>query len=296
MLDGWHWFHPGVCGTVFLEICLYRNLMKVVCFMPVRLGHLEVQLLANAQMRRRQAFRSEEIAEALGISAVQARELLSRMTRRRLIARVRRGLYLVPRRIPPGGRWTPSEFLALATLMEDRNATYQICGPAAFQRYAWEPQVPNRLDVYNSAISGNRRIGSASLALIKVDATRLGDTEVVVAPDGVDVVYSSRARSLVDAVYDWSRFGSLPRAYDWIRTELTADPAIAKRIVSAAIEYGNTGTLRRLGKLLESEGVSERLLKRVEDALPPTTASIPWCPTRPKRGVTDRRWGVVDNV
>lgn len=264
--------------------------------MPVRLGHLEVQLLANAQMRRRQAFRSEEIAEALGISAVQARELLSRMTRRRLIARVRRGLYLVPRRIPPGGRWTPSEFLALATLMEDRNATYQICGPAAFQRYAWEPQVPNRLDVYNSAISGNRRIGSASLALIKVDATRLGDTEVVVAPDGVDVVYSSRARSLVDAVYDWSRFGSLPRAYDWIRTELTADPAIAKRIVSAAIEYGNTGTLRRLGKLLESEGVSERLLKRVEDALPPTTASIPWCPTRPKRGVTDRRWGVVDNV
>ncbi len=263
--------------------------------MSVRLGDLEMQFLAYAQMRRQQVFRSEEVPQALGVSAVQARELLSRMARRQLIARVRRGLYLVPLRIPPGGRWTPSEFLALATLMEDRSATYQICGPAAFHRYGWEPQVPNRLDVYNNAISGNRRIGSVSLALIKVHTRRLGDTETVASPDGVGLVYSSRARSLVDAIYDWSRFGTLPRAYDWVRAELAADPAIAKRVVSAAIQYGNTGTLRRLGKLLELEGVSECLLRRLERALPNTTALIPWCPTRPKRGHADRRWGVVFN-
>ena len=201
----------------------------------------------------------------------------------------------MPPRIPPGGRWSPSEFLALHTLMKDRNARYQICGPAAFHRYGWDEQVPNRLDVYNTAISGSRKIGVAEFNLIKVDAQRLGDTETVLSPDGVEAVFSSRARSLVDAVYDWSRFGSLPRAYEWIRDELKRDPKMANKLVKVAIAYGNTGTLRRLGKSLECQGVHERLLKQLERELTPTTAFIPWYPTRAKKGSVDRRWGLVIN-
>ena len=263
--------------------------------MPAVLGDLETQLLSYVQMRGQQVLRSEEAAAALGISATQARELLSRLSRRRLIARVRRGLYLLPARIPPGGRWSPGEYLALSTLMEDRAAAYQICGPAAFHRYGWDEQVPSRLHVYNTALSGNRKIGATEFSLIKVASTRLGDTQVVRTPDGIDAIYSSRARSLVDAVYDWSRFGSLPRAYAWIRSELAENPKMARQIVTAAIEYGNTGTIRRLGKLLELENVSERLLQKLECQLTPTTALIPWCPTRKKQGNVDRRWGIVFN-
>lgn len=259
------------------------------------LGSLETQLLAYVQMRGQQALRTDEVATALGISATQAREMLSRLARRKMIARVRRGLYLLPTRIPPGGRWSPGEFLALATLMRDRGASYQICGPAAFHRYGWDKQLPQRLDVYNTAISGSREVGAASFLLIKVDNERLGDTDVVRTPDGVDAFYSSRSRSLVDAVYDWSRFGSLPRAYGWIHQELKRDPRTATKIVKSAILYGNTGTIRRIGRLLEDEGASPRLLKKLEAELPPTTAFIPWCPTRPKRGGVDRRWGVVVN-
>ncbi len=259
------------------------------------LGALEIQLLAYAQMRGRQVFRSEEVSDALGITTTQARDLLSRLTRRQLIARVRRGLYLLPARIPPGGKWSPGEFLALATLMGDCDADYQICGPAAFHRYGWDEQVPNRLSVYNTAISGSRTIGAASLTLIKVKPSRIGDTEVIETSDGVETVYSSRARSLVDAVYDWSRFGSLPRAYGWIRMELSRDSKMAGRIVRAAVNYGNTSTVRRLGKLMEMEGVSQRQLRKLKELLPPTTALIPWCPTRAKRGTVDRRWGVVFN-
>ena len=180
--------------------------------------------------------------------------------------------------------------------MEDRQAAYQICGPAAFHRYGWDEQIPNRLDVYNTAISGDRKIGVSNFRLIKVDSDRLGDTEVFRTPEGVDAVYSSRARSLVDAIYDWSRFGSLPRAFDWIRDELKQDPKIASKIVSAAMQYGNTGAIRRLGKLLEQEGVSERLLKKLDSKITPSSAFIPWSPTRPKQGTVDRRWGVVMNV
>ena len=181
--------------------------------MSVTLGKLETQAFAYIQMRGKPTVNSADLARGLRITAVQTRDLLSRLARRDLIARVRRGLYLVPRRVPPGGRWSPSEFMALETLVGDRNGRYQVCGPTAFHRYGWDDQVPNRLYAYNNRLSGERRIGSVTLSLIKVGDDRLGGIESFSTPDGATAVYSSRARSLVDAVYDWSRFGSLPRAY-----------------------------------------------------------------------------------
>ncbi len=88
----------------FRDNCFRGNQGEMEDRMFGILGTLETQLLAFSQMRGSPAVRSEEIIEALGLTAAQTRELLSRMARRGLIARVRRGLYLVPPRLPPGGK------------------------------------------------------------------------------------------------------------------------------------------------------------------------------------------------
>jgi hypothetical protein len=132
----------------------------------------------------------------LGISPQQERELLSRLARRNLIVRVRRGLYLVPLRLPPGGKWGPNEFLALNTLVNDQGGRYQVCGPNAVYRYGWDTQVPNRIYADNNRITGQRMVGSVAMTLIKVPDQRLGETEVVRTPDGFEAVYCSRVRSL----------------------------------------------------------------------------------------------------
>jgi len=263
--------------------------------MPTALGNLETQLFAYVQLRGLKSVRTGDLTRALGLTPTQERELLSRLVRRGLIARVRRGLYLVPPRLPPGGKWSPGEFTALTALIDDREGRYQICGPNAFYRYGWIDQVPNRIYAYNNRISGERNVGSAGFVLIKVADDRLGETEVVQTPDGVEAVYSSRPRSLLDAVYDWSRFGSLPQAYAWIRAELADDTRAAARLVKVALRYGNVSTLRRLGKLLELQRVKPSLLRQLEAEIPSSSALIPWVPTYPKRGTVDRRWGVLFN-
>jgi predicted transcriptional regulator of viral defense system len=259
------------------------------------LGPLETQFFAYTQLQNLQLVQTGDLTRALGLTPIQERKLLSRLARSGLIARVRRGLYLVPSRLPAGGKWSPGESLALTTLITDRNGTYQICGPNTFYRYGWDDQVPNRVYAYNNRISGERKIGVIVLSLIKVADARLGATEMATTPDGIDVIYSSRIRSLMDAVYDWARFNSLPRAYDWIRKELPKDDSLAAKLVNVSIRYGNQGTLRRIGKLLEMEGVQESLLRKLEKALRPSSSLIPWIPTFPKRGKTDHRWGVVIN-
>ena len=220
--------------------------------MPIQLGPLESQFFAYVQLRRLTEVRIGELMQPLGVSPQQERELLSRLARQGLIARVRRGLYLVPDRLPAGGTWSPGEALALSTLMQDRDAVYQICGPNAFHRYGWDTQIPNHVYAYNDRLSGDRDVGRIQFSFIKLAALRLGATESVTSAEGIRVFYSSRVRSLVDAIHDWTRFDSLPRAYNWIRLELEKDPEIASQLVTIAIQYGNMSTRRRLGRLLES--------------------------------------------
>ncbi|HOB74629.1 MAG TPA: hypothetical protein PKG54_08880 [Phycisphaerae bacterium] len=264
--------------------------------MKTRLGPLETRLLAYAQMRRLQTVRLGELAEPLRLSARQELKLLSRLTRAGMVARVRRGLYLLPPRLPLGGSWSPDEILALNTLIQDRQGSYQICGPNAFNRYGFDNQVPTRVYAYNNRLSGDRKIGAVELTLIKVGDKRLGSTEEFQTQEGLTAVYSSRVRTLVDAVYDWSRFDSLPRAYEWIRQELAAGRVDPAELVSVTIRYGNQGTIRRIGALLEREGVPGYLLTRLQRALKPSKSLIQWVPTRPKRGRADQRWGVVLNA
>lgn len=259
------------------------------------LGRLETQFFAYAHLRRWSTVRTGDLRRPLRLDAVQERKLLSRLARAGLIARVWRGLYLVPPRLPLGGRWTPDVGLALDALMAAHRGRYQICGPNAFNLYGFDEQIPTRVYAYNDRLSGNRRIGTLQLVLIKVESIRLGATEKEGAGEGPRAIYASRARSLVDAVYDWARFDSLPRGYAWIRRELASQRVAAAELIDLTARYGDMGTIRRIGAWLAREGVVERQLRKLERKLTATSSPIAWVPRRPKRGPVDRRWGVVWN-
>lgn len=263
--------------------------------MKRRLGNLERQLFAYTQLRKVRTLRTGDLTKPLGITAKQERELFGRLARAGLIAQVRRGLYLVPRELPLGGAWTPDEALALNTLMADRGGRYQVCGPNAFNRYGLSDQIPNRVYAYNSRLSGERTIGAIRLTLIKVADARLGDAKEFTTRWGHTVAYSSRVRTLVDAVYDWARFGSLPRGYVWITRELAERRVTPAALVATTLRYGDLGTIRRIGALLERKSVPAGLVRKLEEALPESTGTIPWIPTKPKRGTVNRRWGLVVN-
>ncbi len=263
--------------------------------MKQTLGKLERQLFAYAHLRGMETIRIGDLVEPLRINSKQERELLSRLARGRMIAKVRRGLYLVPPQLPLGGIWSPDEILALNTWMDDREASYQICGPNTFQRYGFDDQVPARIYAYNNRVSEERQIGSVSLTLIKVSDSRLGGTEIVESSTGGQAVYCSRVRTLVDAVYDWSRFDSLPRAFDWIRCELQDGRMTVQELVSMTERFGNIATVRRIGTLLELAGVPADELIRLKDRLSPSKGLIPWIPDYPKRGKANKNWGVVLN-
>lgn len=263
--------------------------------MKTTLGPRETQLLAYCHLRGMGAVRTGDLTGPLRITAKQERELFSRMARAGIITKVRRGLYLVPPRLPLGGAWSPDEGLAINTLMDDQKARYQVCGPNAFNYYGFDDQIPIRIYVYNDRLSGERKIGVVELTLIKVATERLGSTEKVQTAFGSKLTYSSRSRTLLDAVYDWSRFDGLPRAYSWIREQLGTGGVSASELVKVAVAYGNQGTIRRIGAILEEQGVKERLLRTLESALKSSKSTIAAVPGASRRGPLSKRWRVINN-
>lgn len=260
-----------------------------------KLGPLEIQLLAYAQFRRKEKIRAGEISSSLGISSTQERKLLSRMSNSGIIFRLKRSVYLVPPRIPPGGRWAVSNFFILSKLMEEYAAKYQISGPNAFNFYGYEGQIPNRVYVYNNKIFGEKNIGGYEFVFIKIYDKMLGAAEKSETKDGVVVVMASRARALMDAVYDWSRYNTIPRAYKWIASTLNKKPDFAKELTSVTSRYGNKATCRRIGYLLVLCGIEESQLYQLKRKIGSSKSLIPWIPGKEVRGSVNRDWGLIIN-
>ncbi|MEI6675657.1 MAG: IS4 family transposase [Verrucomicrobiota bacterium] len=98
---------------------------------PPQLGPLETRLMSWAQMRGIERATSAEIASALRLTVVQCRQLLDRMNQRGSVVQLQRGLYLLPVKLPPGGKWTPSPAAILRHLFEAKGADWQETGACA---------------------------------------------------------------------------------------------------------------------------------------------------------------------
>ena len=66
-------------------------------------------------------------------------------------------------------------------------------------------------------------------------------------------------------------------------------------LIDVCLRYGNQGTIRRVGKLLDMQVVNEPLLRKLEKGLKASSSLIPWIPSKPKQGKIDKRWGVILN-
>lgn len=258
------------------------------------LGNLSTRFFAYIQLKKLDIIRTGEIAPVLGISASQETDLLRRLSKSGWVVRLKRGVYLVPSRLPANGKFNPGIALILQKLMEVMNGKYQICGPTAYNFFRLDDQIPNITYLYNNCISGKRTIGSLTFQFIKVSDRRLGAVNIINSFGG-KLVYSSKARTLMDTVYDWSRFNSLPRGYNWIKEEIKKDSEFASELLDVTMKYGNVATGRRIGYLLDTLIQNLTLLHKLKNKLGTSKSIIPLVPGKPSKGKVNRKWGIIIN-
>jgi predicted transcriptional regulator of viral defense system len=142
---------------------------------------------------------------------------------------------------------------------------------------------------------GEKNIGGTDFVFIKTDSKRLGSTRSLKTPDDIDTVIVSKTRALVDAVYDWSRYNTLPRAYGWIAETIKKEPELIDNLIGDTLKYSNKGTTKRIGYLLAQLGITNGRLIEMKLQLSSSKSLIPWIPGRAAKGSVNREWGLIIN-
>lgn len=262
----------------------------------INLSPLETRVLAWSQLNKRRVIHSGDLLKILAISPKQEANLLTKMSKSGLTIKLTRGLYLLPEKIPARA-WSPSQYYLLSILMKELDARYQVTGLAAFNFHKLSTQIPNQITVYNTKLSGRKKIGIVVFYFIKVNQDRLGDIdniEIKESDGNLKINISSLSRTIVDAIYDYNKIGAIPEAYDWIK-ERKNDSAFLKKLVKSTMRFGNIGTQRRIGYILDSLKINSKITNQILENLPKTNSLIPMIPQIPNRGINNKKWGVVVN-
>ncbi len=259
------------------------------------LGILGTKFFAWVQLNHLQIIHIGELQRPLALSATAEAELFKRLARQGYILRLKRGVYLVPDKIPAGGHWQPNDYYLVAQLMKVYHANYYVGGLSAFHHHGFVQQIPNEIVVYNDKISGAKQPGRLRVVCIKTAKRRIQGIEKFKMPDKTVISIASLARTLMDAVYDWSRYNSIPQAYEWIATQKN-NPATLEELVRLTIHYSNKNTIRRIGYILDLLDTSTKLRNKLLQQLSPIKSWVPLDPKAPAIGTQNKIWRIIDNV
>lgn len=247
-------------------------------------------------MREIEVVRAEEIMSALSLSKRQVQNLFNKIAKKGSMIRLKRGIYLFPKKIPPGGSWQPDSLYLISHFMEVYDANYYISGLYVFNYYGLSEQIPSVYTIYNDKISGKRMLGKLRIELIKTDKSRIiGVNKIMLQDKQRQVNIASLPRTIFDAINDWDRFGTLPVAFEWINVIVDKKNDMDE-FVNFALKLGTIITRRRIGYYMATYYNCFRQANKIIKKLKPTNKFILLDPTGVSSGKMDKSWGIIDNV
>lgn len=253
------------------------------------------QFFAYLQMNNKEFITLGDLHVDFQISAKQEQELLSYLARKGSIIRLKRGTYVVPEYIPPGGKWQPDPKYLVSCLMAVTNAQYYISGFYAFHYHGLTEQIPNLITVYNDKLSAKKKLGKLNVQLIKIKKDGIGDLKTIHVARGHVAHIATLTRSIVDAVNDYTRYNTLPRAYAWIQ-ERSHEKKFLSALIKTTLHYGNISTKRRIGFFIACIMNNKKLALPLLKTLKPSKGWIGLDPSAPLKGITNKQWGIINNV
>lgn len=238
---------------------------------------------------------TSEVSATLTIDKLQTARLFSRLLAAGRIQQLQRGVYLFPGRIPPGRKWKPAAYLALANYMKWRKTKWQISGLDAMSRHGLTTQVPQKIFVYNTAYSGEKEVGGSQFVFVKMPKKHFGNAVTLLIPNSkLRLTYSSKARTLFDLVFEHSRLKKLTYAYLCI-LKFCGNKKFINELIDCAIAYGNLASQQRIGFLLNAAKFNGKKLNELRSIIgeyPTPISLLP--PTR--SGLTNKEWGIIESI
>jgi predicted transcriptional regulator of viral defense system len=240
--------------------------------------------------------RARELAPDAGLSEGYFRQALHHLAKAGWLVRLRNGLYTLSSSVP--GAPLAHEFEVAMALVDPAAISHW----SALHHHGLTEQIPRKIFVLTTTDAtlprpkrGSDRTGGLSISdtiyqFIQVKPDRFFGTEKVWINEA-RVTITDPERTLLDGL-------SMPRYCGDFAEVLHAFEARGKDLdIERIIDYAlrlDTAIAKRLGWVLEQQGIDENSLKRLERL--PIKGYRQLDPTGPRKGSCNKRWMIQENL
>lgn len=251
------------------------------------LSKRELALVA-AWERSRKAYVTT--ADLRVVSEKHAAQIAYELVRKRILRRVRRGVWMfrpIRMLVHPS---SASAVVELAALLHD--VPHYIGGLWALSHHGMTTQRYLALDAFLTRHRASRRVGTTKARFHVVPSRALTYGLETATIEATAVRVADRERTLLDLL-------DHPRTVGGIRRAVTiVEPCIARvdveKLLAHAIRGSRPSTCQRIGVLLEREGISKKVLAPLNEHVRQTRSLTSMVSGR-RRGVVNKIWRVVEN-
>lgn len=254
------------------------------------LSKREAALLAAWERARRSLVTLDDLRAVVGASA--AKDVAWRLVRKKVLERVGRGRYLVRPLRAQGRPWAASAPVMATALMQGVPHYLGGLWALSFHRLT-EQRYASVLDVFCAHPRPSRRLGHTTVSFHRARSAALARGALQAEVEDTPITVSTPERTVLDLL---DLPGLAGGVVEGLRHLEAALPRLSVALlVARASEGSRASTCQRLGVLLERSGASARALQPLLRRTRETKSKLSLVPGRPRIGVVNRRWRVVEN-
>jgi len=215
------------------------------------IGPLEERLLSILEYKKTQIIRREELIKLIReyVGAKDITDLIARLQRKKRLVSIQKGVYAV---IPISSiNKVPqlSDMEVVAYLIKDN---YYFGLYNAFNLHGFTEQIPNRLFVYNTKYSGDKKLLGFNIKFFKLKKDKIFGIFMTKYP------YSDKERTIIDVLENYHYVAPLQEILDKIK-ESKYDK---QKLVEYSIVYGSIKVMKLVGLITNNPKLYQLLYKK----------------------------------
>lgn len=256
------------------------------------LGPKETEVIARLAYEKASLITKEQFDRWFGFDEALRKQVIFRLKKKGILTAIKRGIYFYsPLESGPAGS-NINEFLIPPVFFPKGN--YYVGYSTMYNYYGFTDQLFQVMYILNTSLQKEKAIGNMRFKMIKISQKRMYGLEKIRIKDA-EVIVSDVERTLVDLIYFSEPVGGMKKAFEILKEQIKSRKTDTAKLIRYALKFPDTATIKRVGFILETTGLTDRklapLLKVVKK-----TSLINLYPSKSRKGKINRKWMVIENA
>lgn len=214
---------------------------------------------------------------------------ITRLTKKGIFKIIKKRVYFYsPLESGPAGS-NINEYIVPPLLFPKGN--YYIGYSTIYNYYGFSDQISQTMYILNTTVQRQKYIGNMLFKLIRVSPKRMYGIEKIKIRNS-EVAVSDKERTLVDLTYFPDPVGSLKKALDILKLQVTTGKIDIKKLIKYAVRFPSISTRKRIGLAVEQCKVSDATLMPLLKSIRKTSL-ITLYGAKSRKGAINNKWKVI---